>query len=83
MLEVLRCRDSRQALLCGTTDCPLQQAQEGETPPPVTELYWETRAKTKHAISASFTAHRLGTQRGSGGRSRDDTLMNAANRVTS
>jgi two-component system phosphate regulon sensor histidine kinase PhoR len=80
-MEVLHCRDNRQALLCGTAGCPLQQAKEGETPPPVTELYWETRSKTKLTISASFTPHRLGNQLGAVVVARDDTLLNAANRV--
>jgi two-component system phosphate regulon sensor histidine kinase PhoR len=80
-MEVLHCRDNRQVLLCGTAGCPLQQAKESMTPPAVTELYWETRSNTKLNISATFTPHMVGNQRGAVVVARDDTLLGAADRV--
>ena len=84
--EVLRCRDSRKLLLCDTPRCPLHEAlaaagEKAPSPTPPRDLSWETHSSRLCEVSATFTAHATGTQRGAVVVARDVTALNAANRV--
>jgi two-component system phosphate regulon sensor histidine kinase PhoR len=81
--EILRCRDSHKTVLCGTPQCPLRQVLAGEKAPAVQELYWETSGGSLREVSASFTPHRIRDMQTAVVVARDDTLLNAANRMKS
>jgi len=82
-LEVLHCRDSHRTVLCGTVQCPLRQVLSGDMAPAVQELYWETSSGSLREVSASFTPHRIRDMQTAVVVARDDTLLNAANRMKS
>lgn len=79
--DLLRCRDSRNLLLCDTPRCPLRQALAAEAPTPPRDLSWETRSARLCEVSATFTARCAGEQRHAVVVARDVTVLNAANRV--
>lgn len=79
--DVLRCRDSRQVLLCGTPRCPLREALAAEAPSPPRDLSWELRSGRLCEVSATFTARPGGASRRAVVVARDVTALNAADRV--
>jgi signal transduction histidine kinase len=82
--DLLRCRDSRQLLLCGTPRCPLSEALAADTPTPPRDLCWETRSGRLCEVSATITARApapLAGRRDVVVVARDVTALNAANRV--
>lgn len=79
--DLLRCRDERRTLLCGTPRCPLREAFDASVVTPVRELSWETQSGRPSEVSASFTVQK--SEHGSEAVivARDVTLLNAANRM--
>jgi PAS domain S-box-containing protein len=79
--DLLRCRDDRRMLLCGTPRCPLREAFSASVVTPVCELTWETESGKPSEVSASFTVQRTERQTEAVIVARDVTLLNAANRM--
>ncbi|HLJ81620.1 MAG TPA: PAS domain S-box protein, partial [Ktedonobacterales bacterium] len=79
--EVVRCRDDRRMLLCGTSRCPLHEVFSGSDSSPVRELSWETRSGKPSEVSACFTVQRAEQHAEAVIVARDVTLLNAANRM--
>ncbi|MGH2518148.1 MAG: ATP-binding protein [Ktedonobacterales bacterium] len=79
--EVLRCRDDRRMLLCGTPRCPLHEAFSASAALPVRELTWETEAGKSSEVAASFAVQQATHQMEAIVVARDVTLLNAANRM--
>lgn len=79
--DILRCRDDRKMLLCGTPRCPLREALDTETATPVRDLNWQTRSGKLCEVSANFTARQSEHDARAVIVARDVTLLNAANRM--
>lgn len=81
--DVLRCRDSRNALLCGTAHCPVRQAFETVSELPASSVSWETSSGRRRDVSASVSVQHAPTQSGVVLVARDVTALNAADRIRS
>src|SRR5260370_32114798 len=79
--EVLRCRDTRKELLCGTPRCPAHQAFTAEAELPLSELAWTTRDGKVCELSASISVERGPRPTHAVLVARDVTALNAANRM--
>lgn len=79
--DLLRCRDDRRMLLCGTPRCPLHEAFETSGATPVRDLRWETQSGKASEVSASFTVQRSEHHARAVIVARDVTLLNSANRM--
>jgi PAS domain S-box-containing protein len=81
--EVLRCRDGRNALLCGTALCPVRQALGSTHDIPVTNVSWETSSGQRRDVSASISVHHAPVQSQVVVVARDVTALNTADRMRS
>ncbi len=81
--DVLRCRDGRNALLCGTALCPVRQALDSASELPVTNVSWETISGQRRDVSASISVNRAPSRSQVVVVARDVTALNAADRMRS
>ncbi len=82
-MEVLKCRDERKTLLCGTNRCPISRAFRGEDDEEqsIRDLTWETRTGKRLDLSASVAVQRTSQDVLSVIVARDVTALNGANRM--
>lgn len=81
--RVLKCRDERKALLCGTARCPVMKAfaADAEGEQTVCDLTWETRSGKRCDLSASVAVQRSAEGAEAVIVARDVTALNGANRM--
>jgi signal transduction histidine kinase len=80
-MEVLRCRDERNALLCGTPRCPASEAFSAQGATFTRELRWQARSGKSCEVTASLSAQREQDATRAVMFAHDVTLLNAANRM--
>ncbi len=79
--DIIRCRDDRKLVLCGTPACPLRAATSAESGTVARELSWQTRSGRLCDVSASFTVQRTGSDTRAIVVARDIATLHAANRM--
>src|SRR5690242_7104989 len=80
-MGVLRCRDERNILLCGTPRCPVSEAFSAQGATFTRELRWQTRSGKACEVTASLSAQREQDTIRAVLFAHDVTLLNAANRM--
>lgn len=81
--HVLKCRDERKALLCGTARCPVMKAfaADAEGEQSVCDLSWEMRSGRRCDLSASVAVQHSPEGAEAVIVARDVTALNGANRM--